>query len=128
MPPPLFCVKTGKKYQSKEEMLMIRRENDNKKQKIRYWRNKYNYDLSMDDYDRFNEISNIIRYIYKHHDFLIKYDPTSNQEYSKEDLEIYVKNHKFFKKAIPHLDYIKSLKKIKNENDENIKEPITITF
>lgn len=107
---------------------MIRRENDNKKQKIRYWRNKYNYDLSMDDYDRFNQISNIIRYIYKYHDFIIKYDPVSNQEYSKEDLEIYVKNHKYFKKAIPYLDYIKSLKKIKNENDENIKEPITITF
>ena len=78
--------------------------------------------------DRFNQISNIIRYIYKYHDFLIKYDPTSNQEYSKEDLEIYVKNHKNFKKSIPHLDYIKSLKKINNENDENTTEPIVITF
>ena len=33
MPPALYCVKTGEKYESKEQMLSMRRENDNKKQK-----------------------------------------------------------------------------------------------
>jgi len=75
MPPALFCVKTGEQYESKEKMLSLRRENDNKKQKVRYWRKQYGYDLSLDDYDKFKEITHIIRYVYKYHDFLLKYDP-----------------------------------------------------
>ena len=60
MPPPLYCVKTGKKYESKDEMLKLRRINDNKKQKIRYWRKHYKYDLTI-----------IIYFIYYHEFFLI---------------------------------------------------------
>jgi len=121
MPPQLYCVKTGEQYESKEEMLSLRRISDNKKQKIRYWRKHYNYDLSMDDYDKFNEVSNIIRYVYKYHDFLMRYNPNEKQHFDKEDLEIYVKNHKFFKKAIPYLDYIKSLKKIESKFESDKK-------
>jgi len=122
MPPPLYCIKTGEKYESKDQMLKLRRISDNKKQKIRYWRKNYHYDLNLDDYDKFNEVSNIIRYVYKYHDFLLKYDPNEKQQFDTEDLEIYVKNHKFFKKAIPYLDYIKSLKKIESkfESDKKI--------
>ena len=122
MPPQLYCVKTGEQYESKEEMLKLRRISDNKKQKIRYWRKNYHYDLNLDDYDKFNEVSNIIRYVYKYHDFLMRYNPNEKQHFDKEDLEIYVKNHKFFKKAIPYLDYIKSLKKIESkiESDKKI--------
>ena len=126
MPPQLYCVKTGEKYESKEEMLTLRRISDNKKQKIRYWRKNYNYDLCIDDYDNFNEVSNIIRYIYKHHDFLIKFNPTEKQNFDTNDLEIYVKFHKFFKKAIPHLDYIKTLKKIEPKKTNN--DTVVITF
>ena len=126
MPPALYCVKTGEKYESKEQMLAMRRENDNKKQKIRYWRKKYNYDLKLEDYDDFKEITPVIRYVYKYHDFLLKYDPDTTQQYNKEELEIYVKNHKFFKKTIPHLDYIKSLKKLNNVEKKS--EPIIISF
>ncbi len=126
MPPSLYCVKTGEKYNSKEEMLKLRRVSDNKKQKIRYWRKNYNYDLTLNDYESFNEVANIMRYIYKYHDFLIKYNPNEKQEFNKEDLDIYVKNHKFFKRAIPHLDYIKTLKKIESKVEHN--EPIVITF
>lgn len=126
MPPALYCVKTGEKYESKEQMLSMRRENDNKKQKIRYWRKKYNYDLKLEDYDKFKEITNVIRYVYKHHDFLMKYDPNETQQLNKEELEIYVKNHKFFKKTIPHLEYIRTLKKL--NQIEKKTEPIVITF
>ena len=126
MPPSLYCVKTGEKYNSKEEMLKLRRISDNKKQKIRYWRKNYNYDLTLNDYESFNEVANIMRYIYKYHDFLIKYNPNEKQEFDKENLDIYVKNHKFFKRAIPHLDYIKTLKKIESKVEHN--EPIVITF
>ena len=126
MPPSLYCVKTGEKYNSKEEMLKLRRISDNKKQKIRYWRKNYNYDLKIDDYDEFNKIANVIRYVYKYHDFLVKYNPNEKQVFEKDDLDIYVKNHKFFKRAIPHLDYIKTLKKIESKVEHN--EPIVITF
>lgn len=126
MPPQLYCVKTGEQYESKEQMLSLRRISDNKKQKIRYWRKQYNYDLSMDDYDKFNKVSNLIRYIYKHHDFLMRYNPNEKQHFDKEDLEIYVKNHKIFKKAIPHLEYLKSLKKIETKPNNN--DTIVITF
>ena len=126
MPPSLYYVKTGEKYNSKEEMLKLRRVSDNKKQKIRYWRKNYNYDLTLNDYESFNEVANIMRYIYKYHDFLIKYNPNEKQVFEKDDLDIYVKNHKFFKRAIPHLDYIKTLKKIESKVEHN--EPIVITF
>ena len=126
MPPSLYCVKTGNKYESKEEMLKLRRINDNKKQKIRYWRKKYNYDLSLDDYEKFNQVSKIMRYIYKHHDFLIRFNPDDIQQFYKSDLDIYVKNHKFFKQAIPHLNYIKTLNKIQDQEDKI--QPITLTF
>jgi hypothetical protein len=126
MPPSLYCVKTGEKYNSKEEMLKLRRISDNKKQKIRYWRKNYNYDLKIDDYDEFNKIANVIRYVYKYHDFLVKYNPNEKQVFEKDDLDIYVKNHKFFKRAIPHLDYIKTLRKIESKVEHN--EPIVITF
>jgi len=121
MPPQLYCVKTGEKYESKDQMLKLRRISDNKKQKIRYWRKHYNYDLNLDDYDKFNEVSNIIRYVYKYHDFLMRYNPNEKQHFDKEDLEIYVKNHKFFKKTIPYLDYIKSLKKIESKFESDKK-------
>ena len=126
MPPSLYCVKAGEKYNSKEEMLKLRRISDNKKQKIRYWRKNYNYDLKIDDYDEFNKIANVIRYVYKYHDFLVKYNPNEKQVFEKDDLDIYVKNHKFFKRAIPHLDYIKTLRKIESKVEHN--EPIVITF
>ena len=126
MPPALYCVKTGEQYESKEQMLHLRRINDNKKQKVRYWRKHYNYDLSLKDYDEFNKIAKIMRYIYKYHDFLINYDPNEKQEFTKEDLDIYVKNHKAIKKAVPYLDYIKTLKKIETKKDST--EPIIITF
>jgi len=126
MPPALYCVKTGEQYESKEQMLTMRRENDNKKQKIRYWKKKYNYDLKLEDYDKFKEITNVIRYVYKYHDFLMKYDPNKTQQLDKEELEIYVKNHKFFKKTIPHLEYIRTLKKI-NPMEQN-HDSIIITF
>ena len=126
MPPALYCVKTGLKYESKEQMLTLRRVNDNKKQKIRYWRKKYNYDLTLDDYEKFMQINKIIKYIHKYHDLLIKYNPDAEQTFNKEELEIYVKNHKHFKDALPHIDYIRTLKLINQCEPKS--DLITITF
>ena len=48
----------------------------------------------------------------------MRYNPNEKQHFDKEDLEIYVKNHKIFKKAIPHLEYLKSLKKIEQPHQD----------
>ncbi len=126
MPPSLYCARTGTKYESKEEMLRMRRLVDNKKQKIRYWRNKYSYDITLDDYEKFNKISGIIRYIHKEHEFLINFNPDELRFMTKRDLDTYIKHHKFFVKAIPHLDYIKTLKKIEKKEPEN--DNFVVTF
>ena len=126
MPPSLYCARTGTKYESKEEMLRMRRLVDNKKQKIRYWRNKYSYDITLYDYEKFNKISGIIRYIHDEHEFLINFNPDDLRFMTKRDLDTYVKHHKFFVKAIPHLDYIKTLKKIEKKEPEDTH--IIVTF
>ena len=127
MPPSLYCARTGTKYNSKEEMLRLRRYNDNKKQKIRYWRNKYGYDITLDDYDNFNKISGIMRYIHNEHEFLMNFNNEDIKWMTKRDLDTYIKHHQFFVKAVPHLNYIKTLKKIEKTEPTN-NEPIIVTF
>lgn len=109
MPPALYNCKTGEFYSSKEEMLAERKERDNVGQKIRYWRKKYKYDLSKNDYEEFNKHVSFIKHIYKIHDFVCAFDPNN---VDREHLDIYAQYHKHIKNVLPIQDYLRTLKKI----------------
>lgn len=119
MPPALYNCKTGERYASKEEMYEQRRMRDNIGQKVRYWRKRYGYDLSKNDYDEFSKHIDTIRNVYHIHDFICRFDTNA---VSGEDLEIYVKNHKSIKNALPIQNYLRTLKKIETKN------PMVVTF
>tara|TARA_R100000951_G_scaffold88298_1_gene76303 strand:+ start:32 stop:418 length:387 start_codon:yes stop_codon:yes gene_type:complete len=118
MPPSLYNKYTGGKYINKEDMLTNRKKKDNEKNKVRYWRTKYGYDLKYSDYDEFNKNAYLIKHIYDIHDFFINWNP--NDEIKKENLAIYIIKHNHIKNAYPIQDYIKTLKKINIE--ENVIE------
>ena len=119
MPPSLYNCKTGTYYSSKDEMCKQRQLRDNIGQKIRYWRKRYGYDLSKNDYDEFNKHIDTIKNIYHIHDFMCKFDKNN---ISAEGLEIYVKNHKGINNALPIQNYLKTLKLIQKNN------PMVVTF
>ena len=118
MPPSLYNKYTGGKYINKEDMLTNRKKKDNEKNKVRYWRTKYGYDLKYSDYDEFNKNAYLIKHIYDIHDFFINWNP--NNEIKKENLAIYIIKHNHIKNAYPIQDYVKTLKKINIE--ENVIE------
>lgn len=118
MPPSLYNKYTKGKYINKEDMLTNRKKKDNEKNKVRYWRTKYGYDLKYSDYDEFNKNAYLIKHIYDIHDFFINWNP--NNEIKKENLAIYIIKHNHIKNAYPIQDYIKTLKKINIE--ENVIE------
>jgi len=116
MPPRLFNKYTGKKYENEEEMIKMRKKRDNHKNKIRYYRSKYNYDLNLDDYEEFNKNLHLIKNIHDIHNFFINYNP--DDEIKKDDLNMYIIKHKFIKDALPIQDYVKTLKKIDEKPDD----------
>ena len=118
MPPSLYNKYTIGKYINKEDMLTNRKKKDNEKNKVRYWRTKYGYDLKYSDYDEFNKNAYLIKHIYDIHDFFINWNP--NNEIKKENLAIYIIKHNHIKNAYPIQDYVKTLKKINIE--ENVIE------
>jgi len=120
MPPALYNCKTGTLYSSKDEMFEQRKQRDNMGQKIRYWRNRYGYDLSKNDYEDFNKNIGIIKNIHKIHDFMCKFNKSNIAE---TDLDIYVKNYKNINKALPIQNYLKTLTKI-----EKATNPLVVVF
>jgi len=120
MPSILYNKSTGGKYLNKEDMLINRKKKDNEKNKVRYWRKKYGYDLNYSDYEDFNKNVHLIKHIYDIHDFFVNWNHTD--EIKKEDLGLYIKKHNFIKDAYPIQDYVKTLKKINTE--KNIQENI----
>jgi len=118
MPPSLYNKYTKGKYINKEDMLTNRKKKDKEKNKVRYWRTKYGYDLKYSDYDEFNKNAYLIKHIYDIHDFFINWNP--NNEIKKENLAIYIIKHNHIKNAYPIQDYVKTLKKINIE--ENVIE------
>ena len=118
MPPSLYNKYTKGKYINKEDMLTNRKKKDNEKNKVRYWRTKYGYDLKYSDYDEFNKNAYLIKHIYDIHDFFINWNP--DDEIKKENLAIYIIKHNHIKNAYVIQDYVKTLKKINIE--ENVIE------
>ena len=120
MPPKLYNKYTGGKYESYDEMIKMRKQRDNHKNKIRYYREKYNYDLVLEDYEEFNKYVNLIKNIYDIHHFFINYN--DDDEIKKDDLNMYINKHKFIKDALHIQDYVKTLKKINQESDDEFKD------
>tara|TARA_R100001440_G_C2473026_1_gene111999 strand:- start:64 stop:531 length:468 start_codon:yes stop_codon:yes gene_type:complete len=110
MPPKLYNKYTKGRYESEEEMKRFRKIKDNQKNKIRYWKNKYGYDLNFSDYEEFNKHIHVIKNIYDVHDFFINWNP--EDPISNSDLPMYVKKHSDLLEAYKSKDYIKTLKKI----------------
>lgn len=128
MPPALYNKDTGLFYENKEEMLLKRKEKDLKANKIRYWRKKYGYDITLQDYDAFKERVHIIKNIYPLHDYIINF--TNRKKLNGSELDFYVKYNKKIKKGLEIKDYLKTLTKIedKEKNSENKNNKFTLHF
>jgi len=126
MPPALYNYKTGGYYNSRDEMINNRKSVDNIKQKIRYWKNKYGYDLTLKDYDEFNKHSSNIKHIYDIHDWFVGYsigDPIP------EDIHgIFFARQSYILRALLSQDYIKTLKKIETTEELSSDEEKTNTL
>jgi len=124
MPPQLYNCKTGGFYANKEEMISKRKSKDNMKQKLRYWRSKYGYDVNEKDYDEFSRHSSNIKHIYDIHDWFISYsvgDPIDEEIHG-----IFFTRQSYILRALLSQDYIKSLKKIVPEENLSSEEDILI--
>lgn len=113
MPPYLYNSKTKGFYANEEEKLAARRLKDNMKQKLRYWREKYGYDVDENDYEKFNNHSSNIKHVFDIHDWFINY---SARDPIPEDMhEIFFQRQSYILRALIYSqDYIKTLKKIKS--------------
>jgi len=124
MPGKLYNKFTKSKYESKEDMLLQRKNRDLIKQKIRYYKNTYGYDLDYNDlelYNKFVENLNIIKKVYKFHNFIINFKEPDNNMININDAKIYYSNKNNIDLGLEYIDFLKKLKKeeheiIKNKN------------
>ena len=110
MPPALYNYRTGSYYSNKEEMIKQRKIIDNIKQKVRYWRNKYGYDVTEKDYEEFSKHSSNIKHIYDIHNWFVNYstgDPIPETIHG-----IFFARQSYILRALLSQDYIKTLRKI----------------
>jgi len=121
MPSKLYDCRTETYFNSKEEQLAERKRRDNVSQKIRYWRKTYNYDLKKSDYDEFNKYVNIIKKVYKLHDFIIMYNE-KKKSISKDIMDTYGKHYEAINKGLEIQAYLKTLKKIEPTPEETVEK------
>ena len=121
MPSKLYDCRTETYFNSKEEQLAERKRRDNVSQKIRYWRKTYNYDLKKSDYDEFNKYVNIIKKVYKLHDFIIMYNE-KKKSISKDIMDTYGKHYEAINKGLEIQGYLKTLKKIEPTPEETVEK------
>lgn len=50
-------------FENEFEMLIARKYNDNKKKKLKYWREKYGLDIKDDQYEEFSKHSTKIKHV-----------------------------------------------------------------
>ena len=112
MPPALYNRATKTLYSSKDEMDKARKMRDNIAQKIRYWRKKYGYDLSKNDYTEFNRHVQVIKKIYHIHDFVCQFDKS---KIGPENLDLYVQHAAAIDAALPIREYLRTLTKIEDK-------------
>ncbi len=118
MPPYLYNCKTKGFYANEAEKLSARRFKDNMKQKLRYWRSAYGYDINETDYEKFNNHSSNIKHVFDIHNWFINYE--SKQSIPEDMHQIFFERQCYILRALVYSqDYIRTLKKIKSP-EENI--------
>ena len=119
MPSKLYNKFTKSKYESEEQMIRDRKNRDNIKQKIRYYKKQYGYDLDYNDlelYHQFVENLNVIKKVHKFHSFILRYKETKDKMIIKTDAEVYYTNKSNIDLGLEYIDFLKKLKK--NESEE----------
>ena len=120
MPSKLYNKFTKSKYESEEDMIKQRKHRDNIKQKIRYYKKKYGYILDYDDLELYNEFVenlNIIKKVYKFHNFILTFKEPNDKMIMKTDAEVYYTNKTNIDLGLEYIDF---LKKLKHEEENKI--------
>ena len=121
MPSLGFSSVLGRYYVDKEEHKKIKASQDNKAQKRRFWKKKWNIDVTHSMYDEFNTYSKEISKVQKFLKFFQNFDKKNIK--TEEELFLYGKfarNIEIVYKNPEAVKYIMSLKKI---NNDELKEP-----
>tara|TARA_R110000803_G_scaffold25363_1_gene60596 strand:- start:3151 stop:3585 length:435 start_codon:yes stop_codon:yes gene_type:complete len=122
MPSKLYNKFTKSKYESHEEMIRDRKNRDNIKQKIRYYKNTYGYVLDYDDLELYHQFVlnlNVIKKVHRFHNFILRYKEPKDKMIIKTDAEVYYTNKSNIDLG---LDYIDFLKKLKKDDSEELTE------
>ena len=120
MPSKLYNKFTKSKYESEEDMIKQRKHRDNIKQKIRYYKKKCGYILDYDDLELYNEFVenlNIIKKVYKFHNFILTFKEPNDKMIMKTDAEVYYTNKTNIDLGLEYIDF---LKKLKHEEENKI--------
>lgn len=118
MPSKLYNKFTKSKYESEEQMIRDRKNRDNIKQKIRYYKNTYGYVLDYNDielYNQFVENLNIIKKVHRFHNFILRYKEPKDKMIIKTDAEVYYTNKSNIDLGLEYIDFLKKLKKDDSE-------------
>jgi hypothetical protein len=121
MPSKLYNKFTKTKYESEEEMIKQRKHRDNIKQKIRYYKKQYGYELDFNDLDLYNEFVenlNIIKKVHKFHNFIMNYKEPKDKMINKTDAEIYYTNKTYIDLGLEYIDFLKKLKHEEHEDNK----------
>tara|TARA_R110000765_G_scaffold175644_1_gene280528 strand:+ start:168 stop:554 length:387 start_codon:yes stop_codon:yes gene_type:complete len=113
MPSKNYSSRLGRYYNNDNEKYELDKIHDNKLTKINYWRRKWNYDVNLSDYEDFNKHAKQISKIKNIHDFFCKFD--KNNIATEQDLFMYGKFCKNIENAWESRFYIRTLKKINND-------------
>lgn len=116
MPSKNFSSVLGRYYENDEEKAKIKAQNDNKAQKRRFWKQKWNIEVSHADYEEFNKYSKEISKIQKILNFFQTFN--KNEIQTEEQLFMYGKfarNIEFVYKNPNAVKYIMTLKKINKD-------------
>jgi hypothetical protein len=120
MPSKLYNKFTKTKYESEEDMIKQRKNRDNIKQKIRYYKKQYGYILDFNDLELYNEFVknlNVIKKVHKFHNFILTFEEPKDNMIMKSEAEIYFTNRSNIDLGLQYIDF---LKKLKHEEEKEI--------
>ena len=122
MPSKLYNKFTKTKYESEEDMIKQRKNRDNIKQKIRYYKKQYGYILDFNDLDLYNEFVenlNVIKKVHKFHNFILRFKEPKDKMIIKTDAEVYYTNKSNIDLGLEYIDF---LKKLKHEEEKEVEK------
>jgi len=97
---------------------LIRKNKDNINNQIRYYKNKYGYIITGEEYLKFKSFLPIIKKIYKHHDFICN---IPQQKIPFHLVEFYASNYKNLKLGYKIKDFLLKLKKVDSEVNSEVR-------